>query len=166
MVGIKPVADQFLKVKDALAHPLRGIGTLLSFGGNQLWARLSVPDVPVRSAGLRGEARALAARVRDFSLAVQRALLTHREDILFGQYVEERLADAAGELYASSCVLARLDSLLAVGNGHAEEVERDAQVGRYFLRLSDRRVRHCLAALAANDDAETTRTADAVLGRY
>jgi alkylation response protein AidB-like acyl-CoA dehydrogenase len=43
MVGIKPVADQFLKVKDALSHPWRDLGTLLSFGGNQLWSRLQTP---------------------------------------------------------------------------------------------------------------------------
>lgn len=168
MVGIKPVADQFLKVKDALSHPWRwqDLNTLLNFGGHQLWARLSPPDVPVRSESLRHPARALGARVRDFSLAVQKALMTHRENILFRQYVQERLADAACELYASSCVLARLDSLLTLGNGHAPEVEREVQVGRYYLRYSDRRIRHCLAALSANDDAETTRTADAVLERY
>jgi hypothetical protein len=104
--------------------------------------------------------------VRDFSLAVQKALLTHRENILFRQYVQERIADAACELYASSCVLARLDSLHATGNGHQREVDRDIQVGRYYLRQSDRRIRQCLAALTANDDPETTRTADAVLERY
>ncbi|MFO0879888.1 MAG: acyl-CoA dehydrogenase family protein [Gemmataceae bacterium] len=166
MVGIKPVADQFLKVKDALSHPIRDLSTLLSFGGNQLWSRISTPDVPVRSSSLREIARGLGARIRDFSLAVQKALIQHRENILFRQYVQERLADAACEIYASACVLARVDSLLTVGNGHASEVERDVQIGRYFLRLSDRKVRHCLASLAANDDAETTRTADAVLARY
>ncbi|MFO0844395.1 MAG: acyl-CoA dehydrogenase family protein [Gemmataceae bacterium] len=165
MVGIKPVADQFLKVKDALSNPFRGLGTLLSFGGGQIKARLSTPDVPVRSDALKEAARHLGGRVRDFSLAVQKALMTHRENILFRQYVQERLADAACELYASSCVLARLDSLMTLGNGHAREVERDVQVGRYYLRISDRRVRQCLAALASNDDAETTRTADAVMGR-
>jgi alkylation response protein AidB-like acyl-CoA dehydrogenase len=165
MVGIKPVADQFLKVKDALSNPFRQIGTLLSFGGDQLKARLVTPDVPVRSDGLKEAARHLGARVREFSLAVQKALMTHRENILFRQYVQERLADAACELYASSCVLARLDSLLTIGNGRADEVERDIQIGRYYLRISDRRVRQCLAALAANDDAETTRTADVVMGR-
>jgi hypothetical protein len=167
MVGIKPVADQFLKVKDALSHPWRGLGTLLSFGGNQLWARLHAPDVPVRSEQLRQPARALGHRVQSFSLAVQKALLTHREDILYRQYVQERIADAACELYASACTLARLDHLLsATGNGRGEEVARDVTAGRYYLRLSDRRVRSCLAALTDNDDALTTQTADAILRRY
>src|SRR5207244_1707228 len=101
MVGIKPVADKLLTIKDALSHPLRGLGTLLSFGGKQLQARFTTPDVPVRSPELRKQARELGRRVRAFSLAVQAALMRHREAILFRQYVQERLADAACELYAS-----------------------------------------------------------------
>jgi hypothetical protein len=36
---------------------------------------------------------------------------------------------------------------------------------RYYLRLSDRRIRDCLGALTDNDDALTTQAADALLGR-
>ncbi len=166
MVGIKPVADQFLSVKNALGHPLRDFGTLLSFGGKQLRARFTTPEVPVRSSSLRESAQELGRRVRDFSLAVQSMLIKHRENILFRQYVQERLADAACELYASSCTLARLDALMTVGNGHAEEVARDVAAGRYFLRLTNRRIKQCLAALSDNDDPDTTATADAVLAKY
>jgi acyl-CoA dehydrogenase family member 9 len=165
MVGIKPVADQFLKVKDALSHPLRDVKTLLSFGGSQIWSRIHAPEVPVRSVQLREAARRLGSRVRDFSLAVQKALMTHREQILFRQYVQERIADAACELYASSCALARLDQLMTVSNGQPAETNREVIAGRYFLRLSDRRFRHSMAALSDNDDALTTQTADAILGR-
>ena len=99
-------------------------------------------------------------------MAVQKALMTHRESILFKQYVQERIADAASELYASSCTLARLDSLLLTGNGPPDETARDVIAGRYFLRLSDRRFRACMAALTDNDDSATTQTADAILARY
>ena len=121
------------------------------------------PEVPVKSGQLSEHARALARQVRDFSLAVQRMLFRHREQILFRQYVQERIADAACELYASACTLARLDDLLGPGNGNAEEARREAQAGRYYLRLADRRVRQCLAALSDNDDDQTTATADAAL---
>jgi acyl-CoA dehydrogenase family protein 9 len=166
MVGIKPVADQFLTVKQALVHPFRDFSTLLSFGGKQLRARFTTPDVPVRDGRLREHASELARRIRDFSLEVQAMLMKHRENILYRQYVQERLADAACELYASSCTLARLDALMTDGNGHAEEVERNVTAGCYFLRLSNRRIKQCLAALSDNDDKDTTATADAVLAKY
>src|SRR5262249_9456131 len=128
-------------------------------------ARLTTPHVPVRAHKLRPQAAELGKRVRDFSLAVQGMLMRHREEILFRQYVQERLAEAACEPDAPACTLSRLDRLLTLGNGNAAEVQRDATVGRYYLRISDRRIRQCLAALKDNDDRFTTEAADAVLGK-
>jgi hypothetical protein len=109
MVGIKPLADHLMPVLTALKHPVREIGTLVSFGAKHLRDRWSTPDVPVRSESLRGPARLLGRRVRDFHLAVLAMMRKYREALLFRQYVQERIADAACELYASSCTLARLD---------------------------------------------------------
>jgi alkylation response protein AidB-like acyl-CoA dehydrogenase len=166
MVGIKPVADQFLKVKDALGHPFSKFTTLLNFGGQQVKARLSRPDVPVTNPSLRKPAAELSRRVREFSLAVQGQLIKHREEILMRQYVQERIADAACELYASSCTLSRLDSLLAHGNGNATEINRDIQSGLYFLQISNRKILQSLASLNDNDDAATTTVADGILARF
>jgi alkylation response protein AidB-like acyl-CoA dehydrogenase len=165
MVGIKPLADHLMPVLNALKNPLRDMGTLLSFGARHLRDRFTTPDVPVRTSSLRDRARELGKRIREFHLAVLEQMRKHKQELLFRQYIQERIADAACELYASSCVLARLDSLQTTGNGHPD-TSRDMQVGRYYLRLADRRIRHCLAALADNDDTETTRTADAVFSRF
>jgi len=40
------------------------------------------------------------------------------------------------------------------------------KVGCYFLKLSNRRIRQCLAALTDNDDRETTEIANTMLERY
>src|SRR5262249_54560764 len=79
MVGIKPVADQFLTVKHALEHPFRDLGTLLTFGGKQLRARFTTPEVPVQHSSLREQALELGRRIRDLSFAVQSMLMKYRE---------------------------------------------------------------------------------------
>ncbi|HEV3119808.1 MAG TPA: acyl-CoA dehydrogenase family protein, partial [Gemmataceae bacterium] len=48
MVGMKPVADVLLGVKNALSHPFREFGTLWGFGRKQLEARVWTPHVPVQ----------------------------------------------------------------------------------------------------------------------
>jgi alkylation response protein AidB-like acyl-CoA dehydrogenase len=164
MVGMKPVIDQLLGVRNALTNPLKW-STLLSFGGKRLGAqlRLTAPEVSVQSDRLKVHAGALSKRLREFGLAVQSSLFKHREAIVDRQYVLERLSDAVCELYASGCTLSRVDHLLAQGNGNPAELEADVLTGTYFLRLADQRVRHSLAALTDNNDDETTATADAVL---
>src|SRR5207302_11018056 len=129
----------------------------------QVGARLASPEVPVRSKSLRAEATELGKRVGDFGLAVQAMLRQYRETILERQYVQERIADAACDLYASSCTLSRLDHLLTHGNGNPDELNRDVSAGRYFLKLANRRIRQTLAALSDNDDAASTAAARGAL---
>jgi alkylation response protein AidB-like acyl-CoA dehydrogenase len=166
MVGIKPLADHLMPVLNATKNPFSGIGTLLSFGVKHLKDRLTSAEVPVKSYSLHPAAKILGKRIREFHIAVLDQMRKHQEALLFKQYAQERIADAASELYASSCVLARLEHLLTVGNGHTAELAREIQAGRYYLKLSDRRIRQNLAALSDNDDADTTTTADMILGRY
>ena len=168
VVGSRAVGEGLLEVLNAAKNPLKGAGRLWRFGKEQLAARLAAPEIPVRGEALRAEAKRLGQRVQEFGLAVQWLLRTSGsvERFVQSQYQHERIADAACELYASSCTLARLDHLLTLGNGNPDEVRRDAEAGRYFLTLSDRRVRHCLAALTDHDDAATTRAADAALERF
>jgi alkylation response protein AidB-like acyl-CoA dehydrogenase len=182
VVGMRGVGEHLQGVLAALSKPLSGLGKVFRFGRDQLAARFSTPEIPVQSQALQPQAQALARRVRDFGLAVQQTLVHFRtrarqekngsgtseelkimEVVLRSQYMQERLADAACDLYASSCTLSRLDYLLQhTGNGDPERV-RDAQAGRYFLTLADRRIKQSLAALWDNDDSMTTTTADAYL---
>ncbi|MCI0683776.1 MAG: acyl-CoA dehydrogenase family protein [Gemmataceae bacterium] len=173
VVGLRGVGASLKGVLTALKNPFRHFSALLRFGQNQMAARFTLPSVPVQSAELRHQAHELAARVRDFGIAVQNVLVDYRklagsddelklmEVVLKRQYPQERLADAACDLYASSCTLSRLDHLLTHHNGQPAERDRDVQAGRHFLTLANRRIRQNLAALWDNDDAMTTTTADA-----
>jgi hypothetical protein len=184
VVGMRGVGESLKGILGALKHPLKEFGTLWRFGKSQLAQRFISPDVPVQSPQLKKEARELAARVRDFGLAVQQTLGHFRkkalhnvngdkseeiaimEVVLKSQYMQERIADAACDLYASSCSLARLDHLLTRANDSSPaELEKLLQAGRYFLTLANRRIKHNLAALWDNDDELTTRTANTILGK-
>jgi len=164
LVGMRGVGEHLQDVLHAFHHPIRERGTLWRFFRRQVAARLMTPGVPVQSRDLRTEARQLGKRVRDFGLAVQGMLRQYRENVLERQYVQERIADAACDLYVSSCAISRLDHLLTAGNHSPAEVSRDVSAGRYFLKLANRRIKQNLAALTDNDDDVTTATADAALG--
>jgi alkylation response protein AidB-like acyl-CoA dehydrogenase len=175
VVGMRGVGEHLKGVLDALRRPIANFGTLWRFGSRHMTRRFSTPDVPVQNAALRGEARELGNRVRDFGIAIVDVLrhfrgkaLAHRngqqseelkimEVVLKSQYMQERIADAACDLYASSCTLSRLDHM--IGQGGAVP-ERDLEAGRYFLTLANRRIKQNLQALWDNDDPATTRAAD------
>src|SRR5262249_42403516 len=136
LVGMRGVGEQFKGVLHAFQHltqrPLDQLGTLWKFGRSQVENYLTVPEVPVKSVTLRAAARRLGRRVRDFGMAVQRLLMHYREAILERQYLQERIADAACDLYASACTLSRMDSLLVYGNGEPAELNRQLSAGHYY----------------------------------
>lgn len=180
-VGMREVGEKLKDVLNAARNPFKDFGTLWKFGKAQVSARLNVPEIPVRSPMLRDDAHQLGKRVRDFGLAVQNTLADFRksalkknsgngpvdeelliiQEVLQRQYTHERISDAACELYASSCTLARLDHLLTSGKYSAADID----AGRYFLKISDRKIRQTLATLGDNDDALTTTTATSVLAQ-
>jgi hypothetical protein len=100
----------------------------------------------------------LARLIRRFHVAVDRELLHHREAILDRQYVQERIARAAMELFASACVLSRWDAELQAAGA-------DSASARLFLCMSFRRCRSFLNDLWDNDDEAVTAAADAALAR-
>jgi alkylation response protein AidB-like acyl-CoA dehydrogenase len=134
--------------------------TLVRLAGNRLSARIWKPEVPVSHMQLKPAANELSRRIQDFGLAVEKSLRKHQKLILERQYVQERLADTAIELYTSSCVLSKLEAML---NNPVRGMEKDVYIGRFYLKAANRRIKQKLAELWDNDDEAMTNTADLVL---
>jgi alkylation response protein AidB-like acyl-CoA dehydrogenase len=157
LVGMRGVGENLKRVKETIYSPW----TWLRHGRNRLAARFWSPDVPVKQSVLLGhEAAELGRRVRQFGNAIYQVLFQYREGVFEKQLIQERIAEAAMDLYASACVISRLDSLPPATT---PELERDLLVGRYFLRAASRRIRQQLAALWDHDDDQTVATASIVL---
>jgi alkylation response protein AidB-like acyl-CoA dehydrogenase len=157
LVGMRGPGMQLKEIWDALHHPIGHIRKAWLAGMDRAGAALHAPEVPVRSDPLHSYAHRLSRLIWYFNIAVDRTLMQHREEILDRQYLQERIAKAAMELFASACVLSRWDADLQAGILHGD------QAAALFLRESSRRVGKSLAELRENDDETLTAAADAVL---
>src|SRR5436853_7264559 len=111
LVGMRGPGMEFKEIYDTMLKPLGGrLGKAFTAGMNRLGAAVRVPEIPVQSDALRNHANQLGRLIWRFNLAVNRALITYREPILDMQLVQERIAGAAMDLFASTCVLSRWDS--------------------------------------------------------
>jgi alkylation response protein AidB-like acyl-CoA dehydrogenase len=156
-----------MQLDAARKAPFKHRTKLLSVGWEQTGGRWSLPDVPVQNASLRGEAKTIARHTKQLGLSLPWVFLRAgtEERFVQSQYVHERLADIAIDLYASACALSRLDHLMSHGNGDARQAKADITAGKHFLRLADRRIRANFEALKDNDDPQTTECADAALAQ-
>ena len=102
LVGMRGPGMEFKEIYDTMMKPTReqGFAKAWTAGKHRLGATVRVPEIPVRSAELRWFANQLGRLIWRFNVAVNRALITYREPILDMQLLQERIANAAMDLFA------------------------------------------------------------------
>ena len=164
LVGMRGPGMEFKEIYDTMMKPSRdGMSKAWAAGKNRLTATVRVPDVPVQSEQLRAQARQLGRLIRHFNFAVNRALITYREPILDMQLVQERIANAAMDLFASTCVLSRIDGDIQFAGRNGNASSPDYSAADLFLCQSFRRIRGFLAGLTDNDDKAVIAAAKSCL---
>src|SRR5213593_4660684 len=164
LVGMRGPGMEFKEIYDTMMKPSRDrMSKAWAAGKNRLGATIRVPDVPVQSDELRAHARQLGRLIWRFNVAVNRALITYREPILDMQLVQERIANAAMELFASTCVLSRHDAELQFARRNGDAAAPNHAAADLFLRQSFRRIRGFLGALTDNDDKAVLTAAKSCL---
>jgi len=166
LVGMRGPGMEFKEIYDTMMKPSRDrMSKAWAAGKSRIGATIRVPDVPVQSEQLHDHARQLGRLIRRFNFAVNRALITYREPILDLQLVQERIANAAMDLFASTCVLSRQDSEIQFARRNGDAAAPDNAAADLFLRQSFRRIRGFLAELTGNDDKSVLATANACLAK-
>jgi len=166
LVGMRGPGMEFKEIYDTMLKPTRaGIGRAWNAGMHRLGATVRVPDIPVHSTELRSFANQLGRLIWRFNFAVNRALITYREPILDMQLVQERIAGAAMDLFASTCVLSRQDEEIQLARRNGNSAPPDHSAADLFLRQSFRRIRRFLGGLTDNDDKSLLAAANSVLGK-
>ncbi len=165
LVGMRGPGMEFKEIYDTMFNPARGLGKAWTAGMNRLGAAVRVPSVPVKSESLRNYASQLGRLIWRFNLSVNKALIKYREPVMDMQLIQERIAGAATEMFASACVLSRLDSDLQGISQNGASAPASRRAAQLFLGQSAHRIRRFLAELTDNDDAELLATANSVLGK-
>jgi acyl-CoA dehydrogenase family protein 9 len=165
LVGMRGPGMEFKEIYDTMLKPSRGLGKAWTAGMHRLGAAVRIPDVPVRSAELRSFANQLGRLIWRFNIAVNRALIAYREPILDLQLVQERIAGAAMDLFASTCVLSRWDADLQFARRNGDSAPQTNHAADLFLRQSFRRIRRFLSDLSDNEDKALLATANSALDK-
>src|SRR6266516_3124242 len=166
LVGMRGPGMEFKEIYDTMMKPSRNqMSKAWTAGMNRLGATIRVPDVPVQSEQLRAHARQLGRLIWRFNFAVNRALITYREPILDMQLLQERIANAAMDLFASTCVLSRQDSEIQFARRNGDAAAPDHSAADLFLHQSFRRIRRFLAGLTDNDDKALLAAAKSCLAK-
>ena len=112
--GVQAPAQALKEVGSALRRPLRNLGMLGGYATSRVRLRLgqtSTLDIDVHER-LKSNKEYFEKHVAELGAATDRVIIRHREKIVESQFVLERLANMAIDLFATVAVIARTQSLI------------------------------------------------------
>ena len=163
LMGLQQPGEQLKALGAAFKHPLQSLGVIGTFLAGRARRTVVRPKFTRVHAAFDEEAQRVASLVHDLSAAVDFALRKHGKQIIERQMIQERLADAAIDLYFSSATLARITSELEAAGGDIESVRREAECARLFLGMAARRVRRNLRGVRRNADQRVRQIAESAV---
>ena len=113
LVGMRDVGLELQGILRAMKRPLKNLGKISSFAGHRLESWFRPPEVRLHQAELQPDGERLGRLVSLFATNVERLLRRYQEGIIDREYQLGRIGDCLIDLYVGSCVLRRLESLLA-----------------------------------------------------
>ena len=159
LAGMQGPGRTLKEVGKAMTEPLAGFGVLTDYAARRLKRAIGSEKLDFAHPALAREAGHVEEQVAAFATAVESALRRHGKEIVDKEYLQERLADAAMDLYAMICIISR-----ATTAGTADHL----LIARAFCERAWRRIRRNLRQVETNSDPDTTSVASLALepGRY
>jgi len=150
LMGLQQPGEELKQVGKAFKNPLKNIGAISSYVTGRAKRTLSKNHFSKVHSVLAEEAELIADNIHGLALAVEKALIEHGKDIIERQMLQERMANAAIDIYLSTAVLSRVTSVL---NKHGVDgAKDDLDAARMFVPMAMRRTRRAIRAIEKNGD--------------
>jgi acyl-CoA dehydrogenase family protein 9 len=139
--GIQGPAEELKEIAGALKNPIQNWVLVSSFAAERVASAFGKKDrlAVTLHASLKAHAEYVEQHVAELAQATQKAITTHKQEILQRQLVVERLADMAIELYARATTIARTQQLIQ--DRGADACRREIGLCDLFCLQSGRRFR-------------------------
>ncbi|MCC7003294.1 MAG: acyl-CoA dehydrogenase family protein [Gemmatimonadaceae bacterium] len=150
LMGLQQPGEELKAVGKAFKDPLHSIGAISSYLTGRVKRTLVKPEFTKVHELLADEADLVADNIHGLAMAVEKALIEHGKAIIERQMLQERMANAAIDIYLSTAVLARATAAI---KKHGEAgAAADLEAARLFIPTSMRRTRRAIRALERNAD--------------
>ncbi|HEX9427038.1 MAG TPA: acyl-CoA dehydrogenase family protein [Candidatus Polarisedimenticolia bacterium] len=158
LASVQQLGEELKKVGRALRDPISQIGVLSEFALKKIRQTITDEQFPGIEAPLARTAARAAHYSEALSVAAEKVLRAHGREIIEREFLQERLAEAAGDLYALIACLSRANSRIKeVG---AAKARRDILLTRTFGNSAWRRIRSFLHRLEKNQDDNLIKVSD------
>ncbi len=161
LMGLQQPGEELKAVGKAFKTPLQSIGAISSYLTGRVKRTLSKTEFTKVHALLADDADTVADNVHRLALAGEKALIEHGKAIIDRQMLQERMANAAIDIYLATAVLSR--ATLAIEKHGADGAAADLEAAQLFISMAMRRTRRAIRAIERNADAKIRNVAQRAL---
>jgi len=158
LAGVQRLGEELGKVGRALSDPISQIGVLSDFALKKIRQAVTDEQFPDIDPLLKPTAVRAAHYAEALSTTAEAALREHGKQIVEREFIQERLAESAGDLYALIACLSRANT--RIREHGADKAKRDVLLTRTFGNAAWRRIRRRLYQVTHNQDANLVRVSD------
>jgi acyl-CoA dehydrogenase family member 9 len=163
LMGLQDAGERLKALGDAFKDPLRSMGAIGSYLAGRAKRQVTKPKLELVHEALRKEADMVEEVVHDLGLAVENLVIKHGKGIIEKQFLQERMANAAIDVYHAMAVLSRASAALEAAGGATDACAGDLDCARIFVPMAMRRARRSVRALGRNQDARLKAMAERAL---
>ncbi len=159
LMALQQPGERLKAIGSAFRRPIQSLGAIGSYLTGRARRTLTPPSFSLVHPALAREAAAVARTAHELAVGTEKALIRHGASIVERQFVQERLANAAIEIYVATATLSRATAELERAGGNEDEVASSLDCARLYVPLACRRARRQLRGLRRNQDGRMTAIA-------
>ncbi|HEU4995626.1 MAG TPA: acyl-CoA dehydrogenase family protein [Gemmatimonadaceae bacterium] len=159
LMGMQQPGERLKALGKAFKDPIRSLGAIGEYFAGRAKRTITKPSFKKVHAALEREANLVETLIHDLALAVERAVMEHGKDIIDKQFLQERMANAAIDIYIATAVLSRTTWEIEQA-GDLEAARAHIDCARVFVPMAYRRARRNIRGLRRNQDARLKAIAE------
>jgi acyl-CoA dehydrogenase family member 9 len=159
LMGMQQPGERLKALGKAFKAPIRSLGSISHYLAGRAKRTVTKPRLTRVHPALAREADLVATLVHDLGAAVERAVVRHGKGIIEKQFLQERMANAAIDIFLATSVLSRATWEIERHGGEAKAAAH-VDCARIFVPMAFRRARRNIRALSKNQDARLKAIAE------
>ncbi|MDB4878621.1 MAG: Acyl-CoA dehydrogenase, short-chain specific [Gemmatimonadetes bacterium] len=162
LTALQQPGERLKELGKAFRDPLHSLGAIGSYVAGRAKRQVRKPEFTMVHAELKDEGESVATMIHDLALAVEWMLIKHGRTVIERQFLQQRLANAAIDIYLSVAVLSRTTWEIERAGG-VEGAASELDCARVFIGAAMRRARRSIRALRTNQDGRLKAIAERAL---
>ena len=163
LMGLQEAGERLKTLGKAFRDPLHSIGVIASYAAGRAKRQVTKPTLEMVHEALKKEGDMVEDVVHDLGLAVENLVIKHGKGIIEKQFLQERMANAAIDVFHAMATLSRATAALNAAGGDESKAAADLDCARIFVPMAMRRARRSVRALGRNQDARLKALAERAL---